>query len=327
MKAPAFWEPGRGGAAAALLGPFGALYGAGTALRLARGKRARIEGLAVICVGGVIAGGSGKTPTARAIAALPGVAARAPHFLTRGHGGAERGPHRVDLDRDDAARIGDEAPLLARDAPCWVSRDRLAGARAAWADGAGLVVMDDGLQNPALRMDIAICVVDGGFGFGNGRRIPAGPMRESLRAALKRVDLIVRIGADHVGAERAIRAAAAPPPIFRARIRPEPPEEAYDRPLFAFAGVGRPDKVFDSWRAAELALAGTRAFADHHPFTPEDLGALEAEAKRCGATLATTEKDAQRLPADFPALAIPARLVWEDEAGIDAAIALRMPAA
>ena len=228
--------------------------------------------------------------------------------------------HRVDPATDSAARVGDEALLLAACAPTWVAADRAAGARAAVADGAGLLVMDDGLQNPGLVRDFSFLVVDGGSGFGNRRVIPAGPLREPVAAAAARCAAAVLIGEDRRGAR-----AALPPglKVLSARLEQQGAADLAGRLVFAFAGIGIPEKFFAGLRAAGAELAGTAAFADHHRYTPADLRRVLADAASAGALPVTTPKDATRLPAEFRAAirVVGVRLVWDDPEALDSLLA------
>ena len=287
MRAPGFWQRPPGLAAAALA-PLGALYAAATARRVAR-PGARV-GAPVISVGNLSAGGTGKTPTVMALLGrVPGA-----HVVTRGHGGTLRGPVRVDPARHSAAETGDEPLLLAALAPTWVARDRAAGARAAVAAGARAIVLDDGHQNPALRKDLSIVVVDAEAGFGNGRPIPAGPLREPVAAGLARADLTLSLGAD---AAQAALDLPEPPPRLRGRLAPLATGMDWrGLPVFAFAGIGRPEKFFDTLRRLGADLRGTEALADHQPLTPALLNRLGERAARLSAQPVTTEKDAVRLP-------------------------------
>ena len=188
---PGFW--GRDGVLPRLLSPLAAVTAAVTAWRVARpGWRAPVP---VICCGNVTVGGAGKTTVALDLGARLAARGRAVHFLLRGYGGSVRGPHRVAAG-DTAARVGDEALLLAEVAPTWIGADRAASARAAVAAGAQVLVMDDGLQNPGLHKDLSLLVVDGASGFGNGRVLPAGPLREPVAAGAARCQAAVLIGPD-----------------------------------------------------------------------------------------------------------------------------------
>src|SRR5215470_5425943 len=205
MQAPSFWwqEPGT---AAAWLAPLATVYGAVAGTRLRQtGERADMP---VLCVGNPTLGGSGKTPTALALARLLIDAGERPFLLSRGYGGRLSGPVRVDLQHHRAEDVGDEALLLARAAPTIIAHDRVAGARAAQRRGAGLIVLDDGFQNPSLAKDLSILVVDAHRGIGNGRVFPAGPLRAPLEAQLERAQAMLIIGDGPAAAEVASAAAA-----------------------------------------------------------------------------------------------------------------------
>lgn len=322
MKAPAFWwrPPG---AAARLLAPAAAIYGSVAALRLGRGRhRAPVP---VICVGNVTVGGSGKTPTAIAIAELLRNAGRRPVFLTRGYGGQLAGPLAVDPDIHGSPDVGDEALLLVRHAPTIVSRDRVAGAALALAHEADVIVMDDGLQNPSLHKDLAIAVFDGAIGIGNGLPLPAGPLRAPLAAQWPLIDAVLVIGPGDPGDRIAIEAMTRHFAVLRARLVPDAAtiDQLEGRPLLAFAGIGRPEKFFDTCRDAGLSLKRTRAFPDHHPYRAAELAELLDEAERDGFVPVTTEKDVVRLAphaAAEPRLglvqALPATLAFSDSEAV-----------
>lgn len=312
MRAPAFWQ--RDGLLAALLAPAAAVVAAGAARRVARPAwRAPVP---VICCGNATVGGAGKTTLALDLGARLQRRGAALAFLTRGYGGRLRGPHRVVPGRDSAALVGDEALLLAALAPTYVGADRAAAARAAVGDGAAVLVMDDGLQNPTLHKDTALLVIDGAAGFGNGRVLPAGPLREPVAAAAARCRAAVLIGPDDTGVCRRLPPAL---PVLQARLAPTRTDLA-GRRLFAFAGIGRPDKFFALLAACGADLAGRRAFPDHHPFTRAELAAVLAAAQRLGAVPVTTPKDAARLPPDIRAAVDVSgvRLLWQEEAAIEA---------
>lgn len=320
MRTPAFWyRPA--GIAAWTLAPVGALYGLAGRLRMANAVPHR-AGVPVLCVGNLVAGGAGKTPVCIAVAEALRARGIAAHFLTRGHGGRERGPLLVDLARHGADDVGDEALLLAAHGPCWVARDRAEGARAAEGVGAGAIVMDDGFQNPGLAKDVSLVVVDGGVGFGNGRLVPAGPLREPVSRGLARADAVVVLGEDRTGVERLARNTfyGGGLPVLHARL--EPVEEARDlsgRAVLAFAGIGRPEKFFATLEALGARLVERVGFADHHPYRPEEIMALVDRAAGLGAVPVTTAKDAVRLPAELRALVsvVPVRAVWRDPALLD----------
>lgn len=260
--------------------------------RLARPERAAVP---VICIGNVTAGGAGKTPVALCLARALKARGEDVHFISRGYGGTERGPLRVDASVQDAAQVGDEPLLLSTVAPTWVAVDRPEGAAAAVRGGARVILMDDGLQNPHLIKDFSILVVDAGVGVGNGRLIPAGPLREPIDTALARISAVIVIGRGHAADGLAARAAARGIPIFKATLRPLPSAGFDSMRVVAFAGIGRPEKFFRTLREMRMDLAHVVAFPDHHPFTDKDAIELMIKAREESAELITTEKDAMRL--------------------------------
>lgn len=314
MRPPEFWASDD--IRACLLSPLGALYGLAGRIRRQVARPLRLP-VPVVCVGNLTVGGTGKTPIAMALAERLIGQGHRPHFLTRGYGGRLAGPIRVDVARHEVAEVGDEALLLARVAPTWVARRRPEGARAALAAGAELLIMDDGLQNPALVQDLAIVVVDGAVGFGNRRLLPAGPLREPIAAGLARASAIVLLGED--------RAAVAPLlPDRLPRLEADlvhPPEAAALRGarVVAFAGIGRPDKFFASLASVGAQVVLTRGFPDHHPYREGDLQALAGEASRQGARLVTTAKDHVRIPPAWRrrVAVVPVGLRWRDPAALD----------
>ena len=271
--------------------PASGIYAMATVLRRWRHRPYRPP-VPVVVAGGLTLGGSGKTPLALALAER--LAARKPHFVTRGYGGRSKGPLQVDPSRHSAAEVGDEPLLLARQAPTWVARNRAAGARAAVEAGAGLIILDDGFQNPFLAKDLALLSIDGEGGLGNGHVFPGGPLREPLAFALRRAAVVVRIGDDLVGVERLVRGRR---PIIAARLVPTPEAAGIaGQRVFAFTGIGRPEKFFASLRATGAELVTSRAFPDHHPYTSVEAANLLSEATQLKALPVTTAKDQVRLP-------------------------------
>lgn len=313
MKTPAFWS--ERGTASALLAPLGAAYAAGGLIRrwMVRSRRA---GVPVICVGNVVAGGAGKTPVAIAIARRLAERSHAPHLLSRGYRGSREGPVRVDPQRHTAEEVGDEPLLLARAAPTWVCRDRPGGAAAAVAAGAELLVLDDGLQNPTLRQDLSLLVVDGGFGFGNGRLIPAGPLREPVALAAARCHAAIVMGDDLCGVTKQLLPCM---PVLHAVLKPQENVLPPDRPVIAFAGIGRPEKFFSTIEALGCQIVERLPFPDHHRYSAAELTRLLNTATRHGAVLATTEKDLVRLPPTFrgKVTPVPVTVAWEDVSALD----------
>jgi tetraacyldisaccharide 4'-kinase len=312
VREPRFWQ--HDGLLARVLQPAATLYTVLARSRCASLSRERLP-VPVVCVGAATVGGSGKTPVARAVAHLLREAGAAPHVVLRGYGGSLPGPLRVDPTVHGSARVGDEALLHAADGPTWVARRRIEGARAAIAAGAGSIVLDDGLQHPGLTWSLALLVVDGGQGVGNGRVLPAGPLREPWPDVLARADAAVCIGDDEAG----IQALAASKPLIEARI--ESTGEALDlagRRVLAFAGIARPDRFRRSLERLGAEVARFVPFADHHRYRERELFRLWAVASRERLTLVTTAKDAVRLPPDWHRRirVLQVRLVWQDAAAI-----------
>ncbi|OYV32611.1 MAG: tetraacyldisaccharide 4'-kinase, partial [Acidocella sp. 20-61-6] len=259
-------------------------------------------------------GGSGKTILARDILArLSGK----PFALTRGYGGLLSGPILVDPVRHSAAEVGDEALLLAMTAPTIVAHDRAAGATLAREMGASAIVMDDGLQNPRLQKTAAFLVVDGGYGFGNGYLLPAGPLREPVAAAAARCIAAVMIGDDVVGAQSQLPANM---PVLRARIIPTCDTSLPGARVVAFAGIGRPTKFFESVSQLGAEIITKITFPDHHVYSNADAASLMTTAHAQQAQLLTTEKDFVKLPAELKAqtMAVRVHLAWDDATALEA---------
>ncbi len=249
----------------------------------------------VICVGNFVVGGAGKTPTAITLAKVARRQGLKPGFLSSGYGGSEAGPMIVDSEAHTPDAVGDEALLLAAVAPTAIGRDRDASARLLLEEGVTVIIMDDGFQNPTLAKDISFACVDAGAGIGNGMMIPAGPLRAPLDLQLRRADALIVIG-DGQLAEPLIRAAArSGRPTLRARLKPVRVREWRKTPILAFAGIGRPEKFFETLREIEAPVAETVAFPDHHHFTEAEVMRLLAKADADNLRLVTTEKDLVRL--------------------------------
>ena len=314
MRAPAFWS--ERSSLSTLLLPLGAAYSAAGKIRRMTVTPWKAPA-PVICIGNLVAGGAGKTPVAQAVARHMISQGVAVHFLSRGYGGRLKGPVRVAPDVHNATDVGDEPLLLAGTAPCWVSADRVAGAKAAVAAGAQAIVMDDGHQNPALHKDLSIVVVDGGYGFGNGRVIPAGPLREPVSEGLARADAVAILGGD--GADIAASLPAGLP-VLHGDLEPSAQSRALEgQAVLAFAGIGRPEKFFDTVRALGCNIVESRDFPDHHPYGYKEVREIVDAARAAGAVPVTTAKDAVRLPGGLRAevTVVEVEVVWREAELLD----------
>ncbi|CAM5771071.1 tetraacyldisaccharide 4'-kinase [Bosea minatitlanensis] len=323
LNAPRFWWRDRPGLLARLLSPLGWVYGA---ITLGRMRRPGTDaGVPVICVGNFIAGGAGKTPTAITLAGLLKARGEMPFVLMRGYGGRLPGPVEVDPARHNPADVGDEAMLMARHTRTIVSRDRIAGATLARANGASVIVMDDGLQNPALEKRLRLAVVDGASGTGNGLCLPAGPLRAPLAGQLGRTDAVIVIGAGAAGERVAEAARRQGKAVLAGRLEPEAraADALRGQKIVALSGIGRPEKFRATLEALGANVASERAFGDHYAYTAADVAGIIAEARSGNLLVATTEKDMTKLASLWPEterqrlVVVPVRLVFDDPKRIE----------
>jgi tetraacyldisaccharide 4'-kinase len=314
MRAPDFWRGGDRTArlASTLLSPIGALYGASVAWKRDHAQPYRAKAK-VVCVGNLTVGGTGKTPIAIAVASLLLERGLKTVFLSRGYGGKERGPIFVNPAHDLAGQVGDEPLLLSGAAPVIVARNRAEGAQMADAARADAIIMDDGHQNFAVAKDLSIIVVDAEDGFGNGHVLPAGPLREPVPQGLARADAVVLIG----DGAPVLNGFAGP--VLRAHLKPAQDESLRGKRVVAFAGIGRPEKFFETLKSLGADVAEAVPFGDHHEYTASELARLAARARGANATLITTEKDFVRLsPVDRANVAaLPIKAQFEDTAALN----------
>jgi tetraacyldisaccharide 4'-kinase len=293
MKAPKFWE--KDGIVPSLLSPASLVYKSATRSRLKKpGYKAKVP---VVCIGNVVAGGAGKTPTAIALAGLLIKAGKKPHIVSRGYGGNFEGVLKVE--HQSPKVVGDEPILLSQAAPTWVCANRVDAVKKAEEAGADIILMDDGFQNPDVEKTFSIMVIDAGYGFGNNRIIPAGPLREPVADAIERTDAIMVVGKQKVPLPRFEL------PTFKARMDISFPETLREESIVAFCGIGRPKKFFDSLRDSGLNVVSTLEFPDHHFYTEADMKEILRVANEKGAVVVTTEKDIVKVPAHFHMMIYP----------------------
>lgn len=294
MREPAFWHRPRG-LMSSLLSPLAAIYGAVSSARMRRPGAS--AGVPVICVGNYHVGGAGKTPTVLALVEILRSSGEMPAVLSRGYGGRLPGPVEVDTARHTARDVGDEPLMMAAHVPVVIARDRVAGAAFAKARGASVIVMDDGFQNPSLRKDLSLVVIDSERGLGNGCVFPAGPLRAPLDPQIAMTDALIVIGGGLGANDVAAKVQARGGSVLRARIVPNGGSlaELRGRRVLAFAGIGDPERFFATLRAHGVDVAATKVFPDHHPFTANEIADLALRASAHGLLLVTTEKDHARL--------------------------------
>jgi tetraacyldisaccharide 4'-kinase len=297
MREPAFWHRPSSWISL-VLSPLGALYGAVAVQRLQR--EGFDAGVPVLCIGNYTVGGVGKTPTVLALTKVLRDLGETPVVLSRGYGGRVRGPIMIDPERHVAADVGDEPLMLARTVPVTVARDRINGVALARSQGASVILMDDGFQNPAIAKDASLIVVDGDRGLGNGYVFPAGPLRAPLPPQLQRTDALIVVGDGTAAKAVAAAIGAQGKPVLSAHLRADDASVAALRGkrVLAFAGIGDPNRFFRTLRASGIEVVQERAFSDHHPFSKSEIETLIADAKRDALTLVTTEKDLARLQGD-----------------------------
>jgi tetraacyldisaccharide 4'-kinase len=309
MREPGFWH-GPASFNAHLLKPLAVLYGAVAAQRLRR--KGLHAGVPVLCVGNYHVGGAGKTPTVLALAKLLRELGETPVVLSRGYGGKLAGPVRVDPGRHATSDVGDEPLMLAGVLPVVVSRRRADGVPLARAQGATVILMDDGFQSPAVAKDASLIVIGSERGLGNGKVFPAGPLRAPLRPQLARTDALIIVGRGSAAEPVAAEIAAQGKPVLSAHLKPDEAQVASlrDKRVLAFAGIGDPARFFNTLRASGIDVVTSRAFADHHPYSQGEIESLIAEARREALTLVTTEKDLARLR-DWSQQIVPFRVTLE----------------
>jgi tetraacyldisaccharide 4'-kinase len=335
LSTPRWWYlrgRGAGTLTRLVLQPAALVWAAATALRIARGRPID-PGVPVICVGNLTLGGAGKTPVAAAILHRLTDRGLNAHALSRGHGGSQAGPLRVDPAGQTAADVGDEPLMLAQTFPAWIARDRAAGAAAAAEAGAQVIVMDDGHQNASVKKALSLVVVDGEtrdgeWPFGDGSVFPAGPMREPLKAGLSRADaVILLLPADLEAPDPGLVALFGAKPLLIARLEPVLPPPA--GPQLAFAGVGKPWKVERALKAAGCELVEFVPLPDHARLDEDLLRRLAERAADFSAGMVTTEKDWARLPLAWRSKITPwpVRARFEEEAALDALLDQALPSA
>ncbi len=295
MRTPKFWEKEKG-LWISLLRPASAVYAALTKRRVQ--KKGYQSSLPVICVGNIYVGGVGKTPVCLALGELLHNHDRNFYYLNNGYKAEKKGVV-VDKRIHTALDVGDEALLLNEMAPTVVDANRAKGAKLAEKWGAKALIMDDGFQNPTLKKDFSFVVVDGKKGFGNGFVLPTGPLREPVLEGLKRANAIILVGEDTWGVQFFLKRNNIDLPIITGHFQLDKTVVSLfrDKQVFAFAGIGNPQKFYQSLTAAGIQVQGAEDFPDHYHYTRFDIENLRKKAKNL--PLLTTEKDGIKLSKDM----------------------------
>ena len=289
MKTPSFWKQKT--FLSTLLLPLGWLYGGITTLRIRFSKPYHVA-CPVFCVGNITAGGTGKTPVSIALAEILKSMGKKPFFISRGYGGKLKGVL-VDEKKHTPFDVGDEPLLLAQTAPVVINPNRAEAAKLALQNGADCLIMDDGFQNPTLYKDFSFLVFDGAYGIGNGRVLPAGPLRESFESGVQRAQALIILGQDTQNLAQKTKL-----PVLYGQIVPVSPQKN-KKSVLAFAGIGHPEKFYRSLKACGFNVAATYDFPDHHFYEEAELDALVKEAKRHDWEIYTTSKDYVKISAKF----------------------------
>ena len=245
--------------------------------------------LKVICIGNLTIGGTGKTPFAIYIYKVLKKLGYKPVFLTRGYGGLIKGPIKV-KDTHNFKDIGDEALLLNKIGPTFVSKNRSLGAKLIekHENNFNVIIMDDGLQNYQLIQDIKFLLVDKNLEFGNEFCIPAGPLRELASQGLMRIDAIVLTGNNNKDIDfKNIHNKT----VFNSKVKTMKFPKIKKEKLLAFCGLANSNKFYETLKENGFNVISTKSFPDHYEYKNEDVDKLIKEASSQNLKLITTEKD------------------------------------
>lgn len=247
--------------------------------------------LKIICVGNLNIGGTGKTPFAIYTYKILKELGFNPVFLTRGYGGKEKGPVKVESTHQ-YKDVGDEALLLNNIGPTIVSRDRSLGAKFIENHkyNYDVILMDDGLQNYQLEKNIKFLLVDKNLKFGNKLCVPAGPLREPINQRLKEIDSIILTG-NNTDQDIGLRKISDYISVFNSSIKIMQSSNIKGNKFLAFCGLGNPDKFYETLEKGGYKVFLTKSFPDHHQYTEEEINHLILKAKNKNLTLITTAKD------------------------------------
>ena len=314
MRPPRFWgnDPGALHILSRVLKPVEYCYAQSTINRMAKPARFTAQ-IPVICIDSLNISGTGKT--AAIIALITDLQQRGKTPIVISHRDAAD-PVKVNPKVHSSMEVGDKAMLISAFGPVWVGRDKVATATKAEKTNADILIMDGGYYDPAMLRNLSIIVTDAAIGFGNGRSLPAGPLREPLSTGLERADLLLTIGPRKAQSRfQNIWGPHISLPHLKGHIAPlQTGMDWTGTRYMAFSGIRHPEAFFATLRSLNITLSGVEALENHQDYTPALLSRLERDAAAMGAQLVTTEKDAVRLPASFlrQVVTLPVRLEFND---------------
>lgn len=298
FKSPKFWEDEESVWTKVLL-PVSDVYSFFSRMKLNNTSSERVS-IPVVCVGNVVLGGAGKTPTVELVCSILKEFGYNPHILTGGYGGYIKNVVKVDPSKHYYLQVGDEALLSSMVSPTWIGRNRVNSAKAAILSGADILVMDDGFQNNSLQKDFKILVIDSKQGIGNGHLFPAGPLRESVESAVMKSDIVFIVGEKNSGIEDIVRSINPNVSVCYGRTHvTDGIEQLKWEKVIGFCGLGYPEKFKCTILDNGLQLEDFIAFSDHHPYTITEIQKLIKASKNTGAKLVTTRKDYIKIPDVF----------------------------
>ena len=246
--------------------------------------------LKVVCIGNLTIGGTGKTPYAIYTFKILRELGYNPVFLTRGYKGKCTGP--IEVDKSHTFKdIGDEAMLLSKIGTTIISKNRSLGAKfiEKHKKKFNVIIMDDGLQNNQLEQDVRFLLIDKKLKFGNKLCLPAGPLRQTLKFGIKGIDRIVLTGNNKINNINLFKTYNIP--IIEAKTKVINSPKIQNKKLFAFCGLGNPNKFFQTLHENGYYVSITKSFPDHHNYNYKDINNLILIATKQNLELITTEKD------------------------------------
>ena len=287
MKTPKFWYS-KNSIISILLRPISFLWVLGSILR--KKKSYNFNNIKIIKVGNVVVGGSGKTPTVISIVRKLANSKYQVHIISRGYKGSIKKSTLVNTDIHSYKEVGDESIILSKIAPTWIGNNRIESIKNAQKMGAKIVVLDDGIQDTSIKGDLNLLVFNGLQGLGNGKIIPAGPLREKLSDSIKKCHLSIIIDEDINNIANKLNNLL---PIIKAKINIESEylNNFKNKNVVAFCGLGFPEKFFKTIKEIGCNIRYKKSFPDHYQYKEKDLKELIDIAIKYNSLLITTEKD------------------------------------